>query len=222
MEPGPSGGIITAIEPQERDPERVSVFLDGAFAFGLKRLLALEHGLAVGDELTAEQVVALRSLDEQAKAVDAALRLLARRPRSEREIRDRLRRKGYPSVTIDAVVARLLDRRYLDDEAFARYWVEHRERNRPRGRRLLEQELRQKGVAREVIQRTIDETELDEAMTAVQLGRAKLTAYAGLEAAVARRRLGAYLTRRGYGHDVVRSALDQLLGASADDGDEAP
>ncbi len=139
---------ITAIETQQRDPERVSIFLNGVFAFGLPALVAVQESLRVGDELAEEQIARLRALDEQAKAVNAAMNLLARRPRSEREVRDRLKRKGYPAETIEAAVAKLEGWRYLDDEAFARYWVENREANRPRGRRLLEQELRLKGVDR--------------------------------------------------------------------------
>jgi regulatory protein len=141
-EPTAKQSLITAIEPQQRDPERVSVFLNGAFAFGLPALVAVQESLRVGDELSEDQIARLRALDEQAKAVNAAMNLLARRPRSEREIRDRLKRKGYPPETIDAAVAKLEGWRYLDDEAFARFWVENREANKPRGRRLLEQELR--------------------------------------------------------------------------------
>jgi regulatory protein len=208
----PTGKRITAIEHQQRDPERVSLFLDGAFAFGLPALVAVQEGLRVGDQLTDDQIARLRALDEQAKAVGAALNLLARRPRSEREVRDRLKRKGFPPETIDAAVAKLEGWRYVDDDAFARYWVENREANKPRGRRLLEQELRLKGVDRETIRQTIDETELDEASAALQLGRSKLRTYGSLEPAVARRRLGAFLVRRGYGYDVVKPVLDQLFG----------
>jgi regulatory protein len=210
--PGPNRARITAIETQQRDPERVNVFIDGAFAFGLPALVAVQEALRVGDELTEEQIARLRALDEQAKAVNAAMNLLASRPRSEREVRNRLKRKGYPPETIDAAVAKLEGWRYLDDEAFARYWVENREANKPRGRRLLEQELRLKGVDRETIRQTIDETELDEASAALSLGRNKLRTYGKLEPQVARRRLGAFLVRRGYRYDVVKPALDQLFG----------
>jgi regulatory protein len=214
----PSGpSRITAIETQQRDPDRVSVFVDGVFAFGLPALVAVQESLRVGDALSEEQLTRLRALDEQAKAVNAAMNLLARRPRSEREIRDQLKRKGYPPESIDAAVAKLEGWRYLDDEAFARYWVENREANRPRGRRLLEQELRFKGVDRETIRQTIDETELDESSAALRLARTKLRTYGKLDLAVARRRLGAFLVRRGYGYDVVKPVLDQLFGEYGDD-----
>ncbi len=207
---------ITAIEQQQRDPERVNVFLGGEFSFGLPALVAAQEGLHVGDRLSEEQIARLRALDEQAKAVGAAMNLLARRPRSEREVRDRLKRNGFPSETIDAAIEKLEGWRYVDDEAFARYWVENRDANKPRGRRLLEQELRFKGVDRETIRQTIDETEIDEESAALQLGRSKLRTYGGLDPHVARRRLGAFLIRRGYGYDVVKPALDRLFGEAED------
>lgn len=208
---------ITAIETQQRDPERVNVFLNGSFAFGLPALVAVQESLRVGDELSDDQIARLRALDEQTKAVNAAMNLLARRPRSEREIRDRLKQKGYPPETIDAAIAKLEGWRYLDDEAFARYWVENREANKPRGRRLLEQELRLKGVDRETIRQMIDETDLDEASAALSIGRNRLRTYGKLEPEVARRRLGAFLVRRGYGYDVVKPVLDQLFGEQDED-----
>lgn len=213
---GPASGRITAIKPQVRDAERVSVFLDGTFAFGLGAQLALDEGLSTGDELTAARVAALRAADDVGKATNAALALLARRPRSLREVRDRLRLKDYGPATIEAAVAKLEGWNYVDDADFARYWVENRAAHKPRGRRLLEQELRQKGIDREVVREAIDATDLDERAAAVEVGRAKLRSYAGLAPAVAHRRLGAYLARRGFGYDVVRPALDELLGEGGD------
>ena len=206
----PRAGRITSLETQARDANRVNVFLDGTFAFGLHGELAASEGLAVGDELSAERVTALQAMDDVSKATEAALRLLTVRPRSEREVRDRLRRKGYGAAAIDATIAKLEGWRYLDDAEFARAWVANREANQPRGRRLLEQELRQKGVEREVVRDTIDAADLDEAQTALDLGRAKLRSYANLDPAVA---------RRGYGYDVVRPTLDRLFGED-EGGDE--
>ena len=210
------GGRVTDLAAQARDPERVNVFLDGAFAFGLGREVALREGLRIGDALDPARIAALRAADDVAKATSSALGLLARRPRSEREVRDRLRQKGYAPEAIDAAVARLEGWRYLDDADFARYWVENRAAHQPRGRRLLEQELRHKGVDREVVRETIAAAELDETTAALELARKKLRAYAGEEPAVVRRRLGAYLARRGYGWDVARPVLDRLLGESED------
>jgi regulatory protein len=203
---------ITAIERQKRNTERVNVHLDGAFAFGLPVNAVVDFQLRTGRQLTPLEIEELKELDDTAKATDAAIRLLTSRPRSVREIRDRLKRKDYDDETIGRVIQRLRDWRYIDDDAFARYWVENRESNRPRGRRLLEQELRLKGVERETVSQVIDEAEIDERSGALEIARTKLRSYRGEEEAVARRRLGAFLARRGYGYDVVKPVLDELFG----------
>ncbi|HET8521929.1 MAG TPA: RecX family transcriptional regulator [Thermomicrobiales bacterium] len=210
--PEPRAGQITRLSPQTHDPDRLNVELDGEFAFGIGAELAEATGLAAGMNLTVEQVKELLARDQVGKAIEAAIRLLTRRPRSEREIRQRLRQKGFDAPAIDAAIARLEDWRYLDDADFARFWVENRESHKPRGRRLLEQELRQKGIDRDLITETIDAAELDERAAALDLGRAKLRTYGGLDTMTTRRRLGSYLARRGYDFSVVRATLDQLLG----------
>lgn len=221
-DPPLDGRLITAIERQRQDPDRISVFLDGVFAFGLPALLAIDEDIHVGDRLSPEKVVRLQALAEQAKAVGSALNLISRRPRSEREVRDRLKRKGFPPEAIDAAVTKLGGWRYLDDEAFARYWVDNREANRPRGRRLLEQELRQKGVDRETVRQTIETAAIDEHAGALEIARTKLRTYGKLSPDVARRRLAGVLMRRGYGYDVVKPVLDQLFGeAETGDDDES-
>ena len=133
---------ISSIEQQKRNPERVNVSLDGEFAFAIPVNAVLDFGLRTGIQLSASQIEELKEIDDTAKATDAAIRLLTARPRSVREIEQRLRRKEFGDPTIERVIQRLRDWRYVDDEAFARFWVENRESNRPRGRRLLKQELR--------------------------------------------------------------------------------
>ncbi len=203
---------ITAIERQKRNPERVNVFLDGVFAFGLPLSVVAERKLRKDRVLTLQEIADLQELDETAKATDAAIRLLTVRPRSVKEIHLRLRKKEYDEETIDRVIARLRDWKYVDDEAFARFWVENRDSNRPRGRRLLEQELRSKGVEQETVANAIDDAGIDELTGAIEIARAKLRSYRSLEEPVMKRRLGAFLARRGYGYGVIKQVLDQLVG----------
>jgi regulatory protein len=217
----PRSGRITDLRPTRRDPDRISVDLDGTFAFALPAQLVSDERLEIGDALDEERIAALLAADETARATEAALAFLAYRPRSEREVRDRLRRGGYASETIDHVITRLNDWRYLDDADFARRWVENRATHRPRGTRLLQQELRQKGIDRETAREVIAEAELDEVADAEALARRRLPAYAGDDPASIRRRLGAYLARRGYGYDVIRVALERALGEVEGDGADA-
>src|SRR5687768_537427 len=87
-------GIITALEKQKRRP-KADVYLDGVFAFTLGLDVVAAAGVAVGDELSAAQSQDLQAEDQRLGAIEAALRLLALGPRSERDLRDRLRGKGF-------------------------------------------------------------------------------------------------------------------------------
>jgi regulatory protein len=217
----PRAGLITALRPTKRDPDRIAVDLDGSFAFALPATLVADDRIEVGDELDIDRVTALLAADQTSRATEAALVFLSYRPRSEKEVRDRLRRGGYEQDAIEHAIARLHEWRYLDDADFARRWVENRTAHRPRGKRLLQQELRHKGIDSETARDAIDDADLDETSAAEALARRRLPSYAGDEPAAIRRRLGAYLARRGYGYDVIRVALDRALG-EAEDVDDVP
>ena len=214
-------GRVTALRPTKRDPDRIAVDLDGSFAFALPATLVADERIDVGEMLDGDRVSSLLAADQASRATEAALVFLGYRPRSEKEVRDRLRRGGYEQGAIEHAIARLHEWRYLDDADFARRWVENRTTHRPRGRRLLQQELRHKGIDSEIARDAIDDAELDETAAAEALARRRLPSYAADEPAAIRRRLGAYLARRGYGYDVIRIALDRALG-EAEDLDDVP
>jgi regulatory protein len=214
-------GRVTALRPTKRDPDRIAVDLDGSFAFALPTTLVGDERIEVGDLLDVDRVTALLAADQASRATEAALVFLSYRPRSEKEVRDRLRRGGYEPDAIEHAIGRLHEWRYLDDADFARRWVENRTAHRPRGKRLLQQELRHKGIDGEIARDAIDDADLDETGAAEALARRRLPSYAGDEPAAIRRRLGAYLARRGYGYDVIRIALDRALG-EAEDMDDVP
>ena len=212
------GGTITRIAPQ-RDAGRVSIYLDGRFIFGLNATISEEHGLRVGQSLSAADVTVLREREELNRAVDKALAFLTSRPRSIREVRDRLKEKEIPPDTIDAVVTRLEGWGYIGDEGFARYWIENRGANQPRGKRLLRQELWRKGVERGTVDQVLDEMEVDEAGGALALARKRFNQLSGYDEQTQRRRLAAFLQRRGYDWPTVKGALDTLF-AETEGGDE--
>ena len=215
--PDPRPGTVTEVAVQARDKERVNVAVDGAHAFSLALEVAEREGVAPGLVLDRDRIDALLAVDSAARATAAALAFLGYRPRTEREVRDRLRERGHAPAAVEATIERLRGWRYVDDAGFARFWVEGRVEHRPRGRRLLEQELRQKGVDRETAREAVADADYDEVAAAVALARKRWPAYAADDPASARRRLGAYLQRRGFGRDAVRAALRDVLREDADD-----
>jgi regulatory protein len=215
-------GAITALRVQEKDSQRVNVFVDGAFAIGVSLTTLTRERLYVGQQLSAQDYERLERTESADKALHAALRLIEARPRAQAEIRERLQRKGFAPETVEATLERMRDLGMVDDLAFARFWVENRQTHRPRGAGALRDELRRKGVTAGVIAQTLDDPELvgDESEQALALARAALRKYRDApDYATFTRRLGGFLQRRGFGFDVVRPVVERLwreLGAESE------
>jgi len=200
---GQMAGRITALEPQKHSRDRLNVYLDDVFAFGLAVLLAAN--LRVGMLLTDDEIAALRLADEVERAREKALNYLSYRPRSEAELRSHLLESDFAEATVAEVLDRLREVGLVDDDAFARYWADNRARFRPRGKRMLVQELRQKDVASHVIEATL--MEYDEVAAAQQVAAEQARRLAHLPPDQFRRRLWDRLMRRGFSPDIIHEAL---------------
>ncbi len=141
------------------------------------------------------------------RAYQAGLRFLAYRPRSRQEVRQRLARRFSADVVQEAV-ARLEERDYLNDAAFARFWRDSREAHRPRSAALIRRELQQRGVARELAEDAV--AGLDDDDSAYRAGRRRLRTQQGVDETTFRRRLGDYLRRRGFSGGVARRTVERL------------
>lgn len=203
-------GRITSLQFQKRTDERVNVYLDGKFALALPAIEAAQ--LAVGQLLTDADLGRLRQVDEVAKAYDRAVVFLAARPRSTEEVRKRLRVAEIDEDAIEAAIARLIEQGYLNDAEFARYWVENRQRFRPKGEQALRQELRRAGVDSEAIEASLVDLDVSEAAYAAARPKAeRLRALAQEDPAGFKQKLGNFLMRRGFSYDVVREVTNRLL-----------
>jgi regulatory protein len=191
---------ITAIEVQKKNPNRVNIYLDDQFAFGLSRINAA--WLKIGQPLSDEKITSLQEADSREAALQKALRFLGHRPRSVEEVRKNLEKHEIPAGVIDETIARLESEKLIGDVNFAREWVENRSTFRPRGKRALSYELRQKGLSDLVIQEALDE-EIDEEALALKAARAQARKLKGLEWNKFREKLGGHLGRRGFGFDVI-------------------
>lgn len=198
---------ITALKAQKKNPNRISVYLDGAYAFGLARIVAA--WLKIGQLLSEEDIARLKEQDTFEVAYQRGLRFLSYRPRSEAEIQRKLTEQGFESGVVEAAIQRMKESGFLGDNQFARDWVENRSTFRPRSKRLLAMELRQKGVAEEAIQQALSETGDDETL-ALQSAVKYAHRLAGTDWETFRKRLGAYLLRRGFSYGTIAPILRQV------------
>ena len=174
---------------------RARIYVDGEFWAEIDAGVAAERGLREGVALSLEELDDVRVAGARALAMARALNFLGYRARSEKEVRDRLRRYGYGEETVEDVVVRLKELGYLDDEDFARLVV--REKARRYGPRRVSAELRKSGVDAEVARGAVEEAfagrfELEQARSAAA------RRYNGGGSGAEARRVYGFLVRRGY------------------------
>ncbi len=200
------GRTITELKPQAKRDDRVNVFLDGEFGFGVQRSLA--GSLEIGQQLSEAEIERLEEADTREVAYRRAARRVAQRPRSERELEIGLERQGLQPEDVELVIDRLREAGLADDLEFAQAWIENRMAFRPRGERALRSELRGKGVARRVIEQALDG--FDEQQAAQDAAQAGARKYQHLSPEDYRRRLSAYLARRGFERHTISPLVRQL------------
>jgi len=211
-----SSKTITRLQVQKKNKERVNVYLDDEYAFGVSLTLALT--LKRGQQLGADEIAWLQHEDARGVAYNNAIRFLGYRPRSRWEIEQYLAKKEFPPDVIDYAVERLTARGYLDDRAFARAWVDNRMRFRPRGAYGLRHELRQKGLGDEVIEEAL--ADLDEEAAAWTAVQPKLARWQGLDRRPFQQKLISFLNRRGFGYDTARSIFERAWELANNEDDE--
>jgi regulatory protein len=200
-------GTITALRFQKRNKDRVNVYVDGQFAFGLAAILAAP--LRVGQTLGEEDLGRLETQDDVERAYERALNFLSYRPRSQAEVRRNLRKKKLEDSVVEAALDRLIQAGLLDDREFVRYWVENRVQFNPRGIRALRQELWQRGVPGAIIDDEL--AGFDEEPSARRVAEAGARRFGGLAPRQFREKLGAYLARRGFSYAVVTPLVQEML-----------
>ncbi len=198
---------VTALMPT-RTGKKVRVYLNGAMAFALDSEVVVVQGIHVGDILSEAKVNSLRQADLFQNCMAAALRFLHYRPRSEREIRQRLRSRRYKPALVEQVVSKLRQQGYIDDPAFARYWVENRVAFSPRSRRMIRQELMHKGVESEIIESAVED--VDDFANARRAGLKKGARLASKDYDRFKQGMYDYLKAQGFNHDTIMQAIECL------------
>ena len=197
---------VTAIEPQKRAPNRVNIYLDGEYAFGLAKITAA--WLKVGQEIDQHKIEKLQADDARERAYQQAMLFLSYRARSEEEIKKNLRKHEVPETIIEETLERLRRDRLADDGQFAQMWVENRTTFRPRSKRAMTIELKQKGLPEQAIRSALEAVD-DEAM-AYEAAVKRAHRLESLEWPDFRKKLSEFLARRGFSYSVIAPVVTKV------------
>lgn len=198
--------IITSIKPQ-KNKKRVNVYLDYKFGFGIDLDNFVLIGLEVEQELSDEEVEKIIKKAEFQKTYDKFLKFATLRPRSEKELKDWLKRKKVHESMHNDLFNRLKRLELVNDKKFAEWWVGQRNEFKPRGTRALAQELRMKGIDREVVEQVLMETPMNEEKIARQLLEKKIYKWNNLPKREARLKMSQFLARKGIRWEVIKKVV---------------
>lgn len=219
---------ITSVEAQKRTlrlrsgqgPRRFNIYLDGQFGFGADEDLVVEKRLVVGKQLDNSELEVILFEAELGKLMERMYRLFGIRMRSEKEVRNYFRNLNFKrkikdeeeisELVIDELVEVLKRKSMIDDEAFAKAWVEARRRSQQKGKRALMGELLQKGVDRHIIVAALEENENDSQL-AQQAMEKKIKAWKNLSKLDFRKKATEFLLRRGFDYSVVKDVVEKFM-----------
>lgn len=212
---------ITDIEPQKKNPKRVNVFLDGAFAFGISRECKIVNKIQIGNQVSDTEIQRLIFEDQVERLYEKAINFLTYRPRSEKEVRDNLlqklkltdkgeeEKKNFQK-SIEKVLEKLKKLKFLNDREFTVWWVEQRTKFKKTSPRIIKSELFKKGIAKEMIAETLAEAEIDSFQLALDAAKKKLSSYQKLTPREFREKMGRFLGSKGFDWEVIKKVVDTL------------
>jgi len=198
---------LTSIKPQ-KNGRRVNIYLDNKFGFGIDLENFVVLGLKEGKEYSQEEINEIIKKAQFQKTLDKLLRFTTLRPRSKREIKDWLKKKEVHESIFDELFERLDRLELIDDEKFAKWWVDQRLSFKPRGKRALSYELFQKGIDKTIIEMVLNKDEIDESKIAKELlekNAYKWKSYKGFEE---KQKKSQFLARKGISWDAIKKVVN--------------
>ncbi len=199
---------ITKITTQKKNSSRYSIYINGEYSFSLSDLALLEAKITVGQELSAEEVKSLQESSELDKFYQRILNLLSLRSRSEYEIRTYLKKHNCPTDQADIILNKLSEKKYINDLAFSISWIQNRQLLRPSSKTKLINELKIKGINKEIISQAFEETQPDEieSLKVIVEKKRKLTRFQDNQ------KLMQYLIRQGFHYSEIKNVLTDQAG----------
>jgi len=201
---------ITAIKPQ-KNQKRLNVYLDQEFGFGIDLENFTKLGLRVEQDLSDSQVEEIVKKAEFQKTLDKLLNFATLRPRSNKEIKDWLKRKKiHQSLNIE-LFNRLNRLDLVNDRAFALWWINQRQEFKPRGKKILSYELKLKGIDKEIIDEVLEDTPIDEKKIAWELLEKKSYRWKSLDKKIAKQKMYQFLARKGFDWTIIEKVVEKMI-----------
>ncbi len=198
---------ITALTTQKRNPNRVNIFLDGEFSFGLY-IINAGH-LKVGQTISQEMIDSLKKDDQIEEGFQKALKYISYKPRTKFEVLKKLKESDFDEDTISIVLDMLVEKGYVNDLQYAKNWVENRSVYKPRSKKLITWELKNKQLGEDIIREVTGEM-MPEEKLAILAAEKYARRLSGCEKEVFFRRLSGYLIRRGFSYSTVNSTVQTI------------
>lgn len=203
--------VITDIKPQVKTPTRCSIYLDNVFYCGLELETVMRHRLKIGDKIEPERLDEIQFDSERVRALDKALSFVTKSKKTQKQVKEHLYKKGYTEQTVESVIQKMNDYRFLDDGDYAETYVKNY--SKTKGKRLIEMELKAKGVSDENVLGAIEELG-DQTESAVKIAEKYLKNKQKDKQNILK--CYKYLLSKGFEYDVAKSAVERI-GINEDD-----
>ncbi len=202
---------ITSAELQKNNKDRVNIFLDNKFAFGLDISIYHKYNLKKGMELDESFIETILKTEESNKALSYAASLLSKKDRTQKEIIDKMKDKGFDEEVINFVLDKLTEYNYIDDELYCEKYINDKIKLSKYGKNKIMTNLYAKGVSKEIISRKIVEIDNNlEDRKALELAQKKLGSLQKYDRLKIKAKLGNHLVSKGFDYDTVNKVIRQL------------
>ncbi len=200
---------ITSAVKQKNNPNMIRIYIDDAYAFSMPVEEYLKMDLYERNELSEEEMKTIREEVNVKRAKQYGIRLLTSRDRSEHEVRERLIQKGFDRDAAENAVVQLKAMGYINDRLFAHKYISDRLKLKPKSKKALTYELRNKGISADLLMEVLDEFELDESLIAYRIAKKKYGKYDIHDPAI-RKKLASFLGHRGFSYEIIRDVIKQM------------
>lgn len=205
---------VTSVEQQKSNPRRFNIFLDGKFAFGADEDLVVNYRLVLGKLIETQDLEKLLFEAQVGKLMERMYTLFSIRQRSEKEVRDRFKYKTKEEISeivIESLIQNLKQKNLIDDEQFAKSWVESRRVSKQKGKIAIKSELAQKGISGEIIEKVMGGSAIGEDEIAMHALEKKMKSWKRVEPQKLKQKIFNFLGRKGFEYNVILTVISRLL-----------